>query len=68
MGEKLGVGTGNTIAGISWESDPCVEGDGMGRGVGVFRLVPHGRVAANLGFNKPVGFDNQTLFCLFLGF
>jgi len=41
------------------------KGDGMGRGVGVSRLAPHGRVAANLGFNKPLRFDNQTLFCLF---
>jgi len=44
------------------------KGDGKGRGYGVSRLALHGRVAANLGFNKPIGFDNQTLFCLVLGF
>jgi hypothetical protein len=41
------------------------KGDGRGKGVRVFGLVLHGRVATNLGFNKPLGFDNQTLFCLF---
>jgi hypothetical protein len=31
-------------------------------------LEPHGKALANLGFNKPLRFDNQTLFCLVLGF
>jgi hypothetical protein len=51
-----------------WQHNRMWKGDGMGRGVGVSKLAPHGRVAANLGFNKPLRFDNQTLFCLFLGF
>jgi hypothetical protein len=39
-----------------------------GKGMGVFGLAPHERAATNLGFNKPLGFNNQTLFCLVLGF
>jgi hypothetical protein len=46
----------------SRESDPCVERRWNREGGRVSRLAPHGRVAANLGF------DNQTLFCHFLGF
>jgi hypothetical protein len=44
------------------------KGDGRGRGYGVFRLASNGKASVNLGFNNPLSFDNQTLFCVVLGF
>jgi hypothetical protein len=44
------------------------KGNKRGEGIGVSRLAPHGRATINLGFNKPLRFDNQTLFCLVLRF
>ncbi len=44
------------------------KGGGRGKAYMVSRLAPHGRAITNLGFNKPLGFDNQTLFCFVLGF
>jgi hypothetical protein len=43
-------------------------GDRRGKGVGGFGSALHGKAVANLGFHKPLRFDNQTLFCLVLGF
>jgi hypothetical protein len=44
------------------------KGDIQRRGLGGFWSTLHWRVVANLGFNKPLGFDNQTLFCFVLRF
>jgi hypothetical protein len=51
----------NTIVGI-W---PTCKKEIEGEGIGVFGSTPHGRVTTNLGFNKPLRFDNQTFFAFF---